>query len=592
MPQEDDPPPEKEEESAPPPPAEVEQKEPKPEPEKETEQEPEKQDAKPSLPPPIITRVHPTSGSMSGGTRITLAGTGFVAGCEVKIGGVPVTASVDGSTAISLTTLARNLPGRVDVDVVNPDGQRTVVPRAFDYCAAPTLARIEPDHAPETGGGGVRATLTGADLREGSEVRIGASRPKVDYRGPTRIDLEIGAHPAGTYDVELTGPDGQEARLPAAFHFHGRPRVTRVTPDRGPVAGGTRIAIEGEGFRTACVVYLGGTRLPSDLESASRISAVAVAHETPGPVLVRVINVDGLDAELAEAFCYEAPEAQAQASPATPDLVAAIPEQGPAPVLSSLSPPQGSTAGGQVIELQGERFDPACTVTLGGFAAPCEWLSFKALRAVAPARSAGGEVSAVVTNPDGQSAMILRAFTYVERKAPEITGVAPASGPTTGGTGVLLQGDHFDAVARVLVGGEPALNFKVRGRELALVTPPRKREGAVDLELRTRGGESVLRKNAFQYVAVPAPVIQSVSPNRGSPAGGTEVTVAGEHFVAGMAVLVAGEPAASVKLKDRTTIVFKTPPGDDGAMVDVAVQSPTGQEAVAKRAFLYDARYR
>jgi hypothetical protein len=188
--------------------------------------------------------------------------------------------------------------------------------------------------------------------------------------------------------------------------------------------------------------------------------------------------------------------------------------------------------------------------------------------------------------------MILRAFTYVVRKAPEITGVAPSSGPTTGGTGVLLEGDHFDDVIRVLVGGEPALNFKVRGRELALVTPPRRREGAADLELRTRNGESTLRKNAFQYVAVPPPVIQSVSPNRGSPAGGTEVTIAGDHFVAGSTAFVAGEPAATTKVRDKSTIVFKTPPGEDGAMVDVVVVGPTGQETVAKRAFLYDARYR
>ena len=35
-----------------------------------------------------------------------------------------------------------------------------------------------------------------------------------------------------------------------------------------------------------------------------------------------------------------------------------------------------------------------------------------------------------------------------------------------------------------------------------------------------------------------------------------------------------------------------TPGGDDGKLVDVAVKNPDGQQAIQKRAFQYDARYR
>jgi len=70
------------------------------------------------------------------------------------------------------------------------------------------------------------------------------------------------------------------------------------------------------------------------------------------------------------------------------------------------------------------------------------------------------------------------------------------------------------------------------------------------------------------------------------------VTIAGEHFVPGAVVLVDGEPLATTRVRDAATMVFTTPPGEGGVMVDVVVRSPTGQEAVAKRAFLYDPRYR
>ncbi|HEY8091266.1 MAG TPA: IPT/TIG domain-containing protein [Polyangiaceae bacterium] len=608
----------------------------------------------PTTPPPLVTAVRPVAGPLGGGTRVTVEGTGFADGCEVKLGGVPVTATFESTTALAFTTLPRNLPGAVDVDVKNPDGQRTMLLRSFEYCAAPSLASIEPDHAPETGK--VRVTLTGAELREGSEVRLGASRPAVEYRGPTRVELLVEAHPAGTVDVELVAPDGQTARLPAAFRFDGPPRVDRVVPDRGAVGESLRVHVEGDGFRTGCVVYLGGARLAADVESATRLVATVPSHDAPGTHALRVQNVDGLGAELASAFHVEAGPG--------PRIAMLVPQRGPrgretavgivgqrfdagcsvrvagapvaaklvsperlevtlppldrlgwidvtvtaadgrahtldqafelrgAPQLQAVQPREGSDAGGAWVTLVGLGFERGCEVSFGGFPAKSDWESESCVKAVVPSRSAGaGTVDVLVRNPDEQSATLSSAFTYVARKAPVIASVEPAKGPTTGGTGVLLQGEHLDAVTVVLVGGLKAANFKARGGELGLVTPPRGREGAVDLELRTADGMSVVRKNAFTYEPVPAPVIQSVTPNRGAPGGGTEVTIAGEHFFAGATVLVDGEPAKTTKVRDRSTIVFTAPPGENGVMVDVVVRSPTGQEGVAKRAFLYDARY-
>lgn len=637
-----------------------EQLEEKPEAELEAEPE-EKLDAKPDAepeapkgPPPVMTAIRPAAGPLGGGTRVVVDGSGFAEGCTVKVDGVPVKASRAGDGEIAFTTLPRNVPGRVDVDLANPDGQRTMLLRAFEYCAAPALASIEPDHAPETGG--VRVTLVGAELREGSEVRIGASRPRVDWRGPTRIDLEIAAHPAGTFDVELTNPDGQEARLPAAFRFVGAPRVDRVVPDHGPLGASTRVAVEGDGFRAGCSVYVAGERVTADLESATRIVATVPARDAPGPLTLRVQNVDGLGGELRDAFRVD-PAAGPRIKLAVPSRVPRASEQpvaltgsgfadgcsvriagevvpsrrvaedrieltlpaidrvgfvdaevrnldgqahrleeafelrGP-PQLTAIQPREGSEAGGQYVQLVGLAFERGCEVTLGGFPAKTEWESETSVRAVVPARAGGaGTVDVLVRNPDGQSATLHGAFTYQARRLPVIASLEPATGPTTGGTGVLLRGEHLDTVTQVLVGGVPAANFKVRGNELAFVTPPRPRDGAADVELRAQGGASTVRKNAFQYAPVPPPAIRSLSPNRGGTGGGTEVTIAGDNFFAGSQVLVAGESVGVVKVRDKGTIVFKTPPGEAGVMVDVTVRGPGGQEAVAKRAFLYDPRY-
>ena len=206
---------------------------------------------------------------MGGGTRVVVEGSGFVDGCEVKVDRVPVKAAFLARPRWPSRRFRGTSPGSVDVDVINPDGQRTLLIRAYEYCMPPVLTGIEPDHAPETGA--TRATLLGTDLRPEAEVRIGASRARVEYRGPTRLDLEIAAHPAGTYDVELVNPDGQTTCLVAAFRYDGPPRIdSRLVPDHGPLGTTTRFAIDGEGFRTGCVVYLGGARVPASL---SRVSA-------------------------------------------------------------------------------------------------------------------------------------------------------------------------------------------------------------------------------------------------------------------------------------------------------------------------------
>jgi hypothetical protein len=602
--------------------------------------------------PPAIVKLRTVAGPMGGGTRVVVEGCGFVDGCEMKVDRVPVKAAFLSATEVAFTTLPRNLPGLVDVDVINPDGQRTLLIRAYEYCMPPVLTGIEPDHAPETGA--TRATLLGTDLRPEAEVRIGASRARVEYRGPTRLDLEIAAHPAGTYDVELVNPDGQATCLVGAFRYHGPPRIDRLVPDHGPLGTTTRFAIDGEGFRTGCVVYLGGTRIPAELESSQRIVASALPRETHGLLALRVANADGLGAEQAAAFRYDPPAGPRVASvspgripcgreqtavvsgegfvdgcsvrvagapaPArfvsptqievslpsldrigwvdvevtNPDLQchrleAAYELQGP-PQLATVQPREGSAVGGDLLTLNGLGFDRRCEVSIGGFPAKTTWEADTTVRALVPPRALEGAVDVVLTNPDGQSAALHSAFTYVARRAAVITAMEPKKGPTTGGTGVLVRGEHLDVVSHVRVGGEPA-GFKYRDGELAFVTPPRAHEGAADVELRTRDGASTVLKNAFTYSPVPPPAIRSLAPNRGGPSGGTEVTISGENFAPGTSVLVDGERVAVARVRDTSTIVFKTPPGEAGAMADVAVRSPTGQQAVAKRAFLYDSRY-
>jgi hypothetical protein len=90
----------------------------------------------------------------------------------------------------------------------------------------------------------------------------------------------------------------------------------------------------------------------------------------------------------------------------------------PPPVLSliSISPTAGRTTGGTAVTIKGTGFQSGATVTFGGNAATkVTIVSTTSITASTPPH-ATGTVNVTVTNPNGQSATLLNAFTYRKRK--------------------------------------------------------------------------------------------------------------------------------------------------------------------------------
>jgi hypothetical protein len=88
---------------------------------------------------PTVTSVAPSGGPLSGGTSITITGTGFISGATVKIGTNPATGvNVTNSTTITAATPAGT--GAQSVVVTNPDTQSSNTNITFAYAVASKLA--------------------------------------------------------------------------------------------------------------------------------------------------------------------------------------------------------------------------------------------------------------------------------------------------------------------------------------------------------------------------------------------------------------------------------------------------------------------
>ncbi len=96
----------------------------------------------PPAPAPVISGLAPNSGSVNGGTSVTLSGNNFLSGASVKFGGVAATnVNVISSTSLTAQTPSHSA-GTVTVDLTNPDGQSAFLANGFTFVSSPAPETI------------------------------------------------------------------------------------------------------------------------------------------------------------------------------------------------------------------------------------------------------------------------------------------------------------------------------------------------------------------------------------------------------------------------------------------------------------------
>ncbi|MGY3693556.1 hypothetical protein ACVIGA_003636 [Bradyrhizobium sp. USDA 3240] len=159
-----------------------------------------------------------------------------------------------------------------------------------------------------------------------------------------------------------------------------------------------------------------------------------------------------------------------------------------APVIASISPTSGPAAGGTSVTIAGGSFSTATAVRFGAVNATSFVInSSERITAVAPAGT--GTVDITVTNPSGTSfASPVDRYTYVA-SAPTVTSISPTTGPTSGGTTVIITGTGLTAATVVTFGATPATGFTVNSSTQITATSPAG-TGTVDITVTTAVGTS------------------------------------------------------------------------------------------------------
>ncbi len=500
------------------------------------------------IPAPELAGVTPAFGPDEGGTAVEITGAGFQEGVEVFFDD-QAAAVVSVEPGLIRAVTPPHAPGRVDVNLFNPDRQRARLAEAYTYLPPPRLDRVQPQEGLTTGGEEVE--LLGAGFFEGMGVTFdGLACAEVVVVTSRLATCRTPAHPEGPVDVRVE-VDGRSDTLEDAYtYILPPPEIVGIDPDRGTDLGGTVVEIEVSNLQPGARVFFDGAPVEVVAEDLARGVLTVITEPHPeGTVDVRVRNRDGRDAVAPGGFTFVGP-----------------------PVIDAVEPPRGPDTGGNLVTIRGRNFLPGMTVLIGGVEA--EVVAVDPASGTAqvrpPASPLGpGESERVVdvrvTNPDGRFDIAPDAYTYIVAP-PQIDALEPARGPTWGGNTVVIRGSGFREGALVFVNGVPVPVVRVSGVELRLVMPPGE-PGQAEVEVVNLDGQ----RDSAPYTYVDP----TLRPSGGLTAGFTTVTIDGAGFEPGMRVRFGGVDAVEVTVESPDRLRAITPPGAVG-QADLRLETPGG----------------
>ena len=179
---------------------------------------------------------------------------------------------------------------------------------ADGFVPAPRLTAVSLVQGPASGGTSV--TITGTGFTGATQVSFG-STPAAGFTvaGDTSIVAVSPAAPAGTFDITVTGPGGTSAAAPLdRFTLVAAPAVSGLSPNSGPLNGGTQVTITGSGFTGAGTVSFGGNPALFSVDSDTQITATAPTGDAVDVVGVTVTTAGGTSASVpAAVYSYTSP---------------------------------------------------------------------------------------------------------------------------------------------------------------------------------------------------------------------------------------------------------------------------------------------
>ena len=171
---------------------------------------------------PTITSISVRTGPASGGTKVSIVGTGLTGVTAVSFGGTPATAIKANGKGTKVTVVSpAHTGGTVDIIVTTVVGP-TLPGSADEFTyTPPSITSLSPASGPATGGTTVH--IVGTGLKGATVVSFGTVHVTSFTVSGTGGKITVKAPPgtAGTVDVTVTTPEGTTAIVTGDHYTYG-----------------------------------------------------------------------------------------------------------------------------------------------------------------------------------------------------------------------------------------------------------------------------------------------------------------------------------------------------------------------------------
>ncbi|KAI5091821.1 fibrocystin-L precursor, partial [Silurus meridionalis] len=292
--------------------------------------------------------LQPSSGSLAGGTLLTITGNGFAAGnTSVMLGSYPCTImTLTPSMVTCLTRSFTEAQVQVNIKVFGVN----YPPLSFNYTRnqTPNITRV----SPTTGPSGTEITVSGSGFGSAAglvSMLIDGAPCNISSITDTTIQCTVGEHAGGTFPVTLYHQNKGYALTQANFSYELR--MTQVVPNEGSYGGGAVVAVQGSGFDpNFSQILICNTQCNVNRNTSTSTNLYCQVPPNNGTQAVLSCTVVVLNrygsANITNGYTYKT------------SLT---------PVITDVSPRRGGTAGGTLLTIAGYGFSGGMvSVTIAG----------------------------------------------------------------------------------------------------------------------------------------------------------------------------------------------------------------------------------
>lgn len=499
---------------------------------------------------PTINTITPVSLTVNTQSRtITVDGTNFENGAEVRVGGSRRTTTFVSATRLtaSLQTTDLNAPRELVITVKNPgtDGRESASKSIFVVALnGPTIVSIAPTSI-VAGSVAPRIVVTGTNFQNGDAVLVAGAPRETQFISATQLAailLDSDVASTGELLITVLKPTTGAASAPFTVRVidAATPFIESFEPESANAgAGPFTLTIVGQNFAPDSAVTLGTRSATTRYVSSTRLSVDVLASDIAAPGVLPVTVTNG----------------GVTSAPVNLPIVLIV------PVISALDPaivPAGDP--GFTLNVQGTNFSSTSIIHFDGVAQSGTRFNAatNSLSLIVTASQVAAARSIAVTVVDGG---VTSAPKTLSVAAPSISNVTPSVIVAGGSDAVItVTGANFVPGSRVsFKGGERPTTF-VSSTELTATLPftALQETGEYGVAV-VNTPEAVSFPFIIQLVSPGLPAIFTITPTTVTAGTSTQlILITGANFLSGSRIRVNGVPRETQNVSATELALFLT----------------------------------